>query len=70
MGEGARHCGALQAVEVLRHSEHAEVGAVALDELAARMAQAATHEVDVVAGATVTSLGMQEAVANALEGDA
>lgn len=62
--------GALQAVEVLRHSEHAEVGAVALDELAARMAQAATHEVDVVAGATVTSLGMQEAVANALEGDA
>ncbi len=58
--------GAIDAVEVLRHTEHAEVGAPALDELRARMVQAGTPDVDAVAGATVTSMGLKEAVRNAL----
>lgn len=58
----------IASVEVLRHSEYADIGAVALDELVRRMVEAGTAEVDAVAGATVTSMGLKEAVRNALTG--
>ena len=58
----------IASVEVLRHSEYADIGAVALGELVRRMDEAGTAEVDAVAGATVTSMGLKEAVRNALTG--
>ncbi|WP_139651988.1 FAD-binding protein [Raoultibacter phocaeensis] len=60
--------GAVRSVEVLRQSEYADIGGAALETLAKRMAEAGTFEVDGVAGATVTSMGLKEAVENALVG--
>lgn len=55
-------------VEVLRQSEYADIGATALGELVARIIEAGTAEVDAVSGATVTSMGLKDAVKNALSG--
>lgn len=61
------YLGIVYDIEVLRHTEHADIGAKALDDMIQRMLAARAAEVDVVAGATVTSLGMIQAVENALE---
>lgn len=53
-------------VEILRQSEYVGIGDVALATLADRIAQAGSVDVDMVAGATVTSMGLKGAVGNAL----
>ncbi|MEG0323801.1 MAG: FAD-binding protein, partial [Raoultibacter sp.] len=56
----------VNAIEVLRQSEYFDIGGVALDLLVKKMTEAGTVEVDMVAGATVTSMGLKDAVLNAL----
>lgn len=54
------------AVEVIRQSETPEYGVPALDELVARAVEKGSDEIDVVAGATMTSVGFKQALAVAL----
>lgn len=57
---------ALSSVEVLRQSEYPDIGGTALALLVKNMIAAGTVEVDMVAGATVTNMGLKAAVMNAL----
>ena len=54
-------------VEVIKHSETPEYGGKALDQLVEMAVASGTGDVDVVAGATMTSAAFMEAMANALE---
>jgi succinate dehydrogenase/fumarate reductase flavoprotein subunit len=58
--------GAVKGVTVIHQSETPEVGAPALEVLAKAMVDAKSYDVDLVSGATVTSLGFKAAVAQAL----
>lgn len=62
--------GTVLSVEVLRQSEYEPIGGAAIDVLADRIAEAGSVDVDIVAGATVTSMGLKDAVKAALEGGA
>lgn len=58
--------GKITAVEVLEHSETAGVSDPAIEQIPQRIIEAQSAEVDAVSGATMTSKGIMEAVANAL----
>ena len=59
---------AITKVEVLSHSETAGISDPALTGVVDAIVKANSAEVDIVAGATMTSNGIKEAVANALAG--
>lgn len=54
-------------VKVVGDSETAEIGGAHLEELAAAILEKQSAEIDVVAGATLTSEGVKEAAAKAIE---
>ena len=56
----------IQAVEVLEHSETPGIGDLAFDKIPQMIVDAQSADVDVVAGATLTSNGIIEAVKDAL----
>lgn len=58
--------GAIEAVEVLSHSETPDIGTKAVEALPAKIVEAQGTEVEVVAGATVSSQGILAAVADAI----
>ena len=57
---------AIAAVEVVSANETPGIGTTAIEELPARIVEANSADVDVVAGATTTSHAIMEAVNNAL----
>ncbi len=59
--------GALTNVEVTQHNETQGIGTRAIDAMPAAMVSAGTWDVDIVAGATVTSNALKEAVRTAME---
>ena len=56
----------IQAVEILEHSETPGIGDLAFDKIPQMIVEAQSADVDVVAGATLTSNGIIEAVKDAL----
>lgn len=56
----------IAAIEIVQQQETAGVGSKALDALPARIIEAQSTEVDAVAGATVSSTALKDAVNNAL----
>ena len=60
--------GKIAGVEVLEQEETPEVASEALVDVPKSIVEKNTTQVDVVTGATGTSNGIMEAVANALEG--
>lgn len=54
-------------IEVLKQAESEDYGKEAVKELPEKMVAANTYDVDSVAGASLTSKGMKQAVKNALE---
>ncbi len=62
--------GKIEEVAVREHQETAGIGTLAVDQIPAAIVAAQSADVDGVAGATYTSDGIKEAVANALAGTA
>ena len=60
--------GKITAVEVLAHEETAGISDPAIEQIPQAIVEAQSAEVEAVAGATFTSKGIMEAVANALNG--
>lgn len=58
--------GGLEKVEVVRHSEHPEIGTPALETLVSAMNEASSKDVDDVSGATVTSQALKRAIESAM----
>ena len=58
--------GKIAAIDIVQQQETAGVGSLALDALPARIIEAQSTEVDAVAGATVSSTALKDAVNNAL----
>ena len=58
--------GKISAVEVLEHSESADIGALAMDKLVNQAIAGNTADIDGASGATMTSNGFREALAAAL----
>ena len=56
----------IAAIDIVQQQETAGVGSLALDALPARIIEAQSTEVDAVAGATVSSTALKDAVNNAL----
>lgn len=59
--------GKIAAIDIVQQQETAGVGSKALDALPAAMIEAQSTDVDVVAGATVSSNALKEAVQNAID---
>lgn len=58
--------GKISKVEVVEHSETPGIGDAAITKITAGVVEAQTAEVDSVTGATMTSAGLKEAIADAL----
>lgn len=58
--------GKLASVEVIEHSETPNIGTLAIDTLPKKIVEAQSADVDIVAGATVTSNAIMEAVKDAM----
>jgi uncharacterized protein with FMN-binding domain/succinate dehydrogenase/fumarate reductase flavoprotein subunit len=58
--------GVMRNIDILHQTETDEVGAAAIDKLVNYMLATNSVDIDIVSGATVTSLGVKEAVAQAL----
>ena len=56
----------IAAIDIVQQQETAGVGSLALEALPARIIEAQSTEVDAVAGATVSSTALKDAVNNAL----
>ncbi|MGN1314030.1 MAG: FMN-binding protein [Lachnospiraceae bacterium] len=59
--------GSIASVTIGDHQETPDKGGVAIAELPDKIVEAQSYDVDVVSGATITSTGIKEAVARALE---
>ena len=59
--------GAISNVEITEHNETQGIGTKAIDALPAAMVTANTWDVDIVAGATVTSNAIKDAVRSAVQ---
>jgi len=59
--------GAISNVEVTEHNETQGIGTRAIESLPAAMVTSNTWDVDIVAGATVTSNAIKDAVRSAIE---
>lgn len=60
--------GKISNVEILEQTETAGLGDVATEDIAKKIVEAQSTEVEAVSGATMSSNGTMEAVKNALEG--
>lgn len=59
--------GKISDIQIGDNKETPDLGGKAIDELPAEMIKRQTYEVDAVAGATITSNGIKDAVARCLE---
>ena len=57
----------IQAVRVIEHHETPGIGAKALESLPAAAAVAGNGKIDSVSGATITTKGFREAIADAIK---